>query len=440
MKPGRRRSDFPPPRPTPPSPTPGEPDVVVVGGGAAGLMAGACAAELGLRCVVLERRHRPGLKLLLCGNNRCNVTHRATVEEMLAAYGEPVAGFLRPALTAFPPEELRRWFADRGLRTTVHEDGRVFPASEQADDVVHCFRDVFRDREIPLVHQSPVQGIEREGNGYRVRTLHFSLVTPRVLVATGGVSYPKTGSVGDGQRFARELGHRVLPFRPGLAGLELDACKLVQGEPVSLPDTAVGLFCGGREMARTEGEILLDRACARGPAMVNASRIMARENLRDVELRIDLFPALQVADLARRLMESPRARRGRKDTVPLAPGDVFALLAGQLPAAASPEAKAKLLKDWRIPVRGVRPLKEAMVTVGGVDLADIDPETMQSRRCPGLYFAGEVMDVDGPTGGYNLHAAFATARLAISAIAREAGSALAQPPPPRPPRPFRKRR
>jgi predicted Rossmann fold flavoprotein len=409
---------------------------VVIGGGAAGLMAGACAAEMGLHCVVIERRHRPGLKLLLCGNNRCNVTHRASVEEMLDAYGEPVASFLRPAMAAFPPDELRRWFADRGLRTTVHEDGRVFPASEQADDVVHCFRDVFRDREIPLVHNCPVLGIERSGDSYRVRTMHFSLVAPRVLVATGGVSYPKTGSVGDGQRFARELGHRVLPFRPGLAGIELDACRLVQGQPVSLPDTEVGLFCGGTEVARTKGEILLDRVCARGPAMVNASRIMARENLRDVEFRVDLFPGLETAALARRVVESAHGRRGRKDSSPLSPGEVFAFLASLLPPANSPEAKAKLLKDWRIPVRGVRPLKEAMVTVGGVDLADIDPTTMQSRRSPGLFFAGEVMDVDGPTGGYNLHAAFATARLAVSTIASEASGRSSTPPP----APFRKRR
>lgn len=411
-----------------PSPAPGEPDVLVVGAGAAGLMAGAYAAELGLRCVVFERRHRPGLKLLLCGNNRCNVTHRATVEEMLAAYGEPVAGFLRPALLAFPPDELRRWFAGRGLRTTVHEDGRVFPASEQADDVVHCFRDVLRDGGIPLVQNCPVLGIEREGDGYRLRSAHFSLAAPRILLATGGVSYPKTGSVGDGQRYARALGHRVLPFRPGLAGVELDACKLVRGRPVSLPGTVTGLWCRGIEEARTEGEILLDRVCARGPAMVNASRIIARRELRDVECRVDLFPGESVAALARRLAEPVRRERNRKDTAPLSPGEVFAFLSPQLPPARTPEDRARLLKDWRIPVRGVRPLKEAMVTVGGVDLADIDPGTMQSRRSPGLYFAGEVMDVDGPTGGYNLHAAFATARLALAAIARETGR---RAPPPR---------
>lgn len=284
--------------------------MVVIGGGAAGLMAGAYAAEVGLRCVVLERRHRPGLKLLLCGNNRCNVTHEASVEELLAAYGDPVGGFLRAAISAFPPAALRRWFADHGLRTTAHEDGRVFPVSEQADDVVHCFRDVLRDREIPLVQNCPVLGVEPETGGYRVRSTHFSLLAPHVLVATGGVSYPKTGSVGDGQRFARDLGHRVAPYRPGLAGLELDICGVAQRQSVSLPGTVVAICCGGAEVARTSGEILLDRSCARGPAMVNASRIMARENLRDVELRIDLFPRDSVADLARRLAAGQRQRRG----------------------------------------------------------------------------------------------------------------------------------
>jgi len=423
---------------------------VVVGGGAAGLMAGACAAELGLRCVVLERRHRPGLKLLLCGNNRCNVTHAASVDELLAAYGEPVAGFLRPAITAFPPTALRRWFADHGLQTTAHEDGRVFPVSEEADDVVHCFRDVFRDREIPMVLNCPVLSVEPDGAGYRVRTTHFSLAAPRVLVVTGGVSYPKTGSVGDGQRFARDLGHRVAPYRPGLAGIELEVCSVAQRQPVSLPATSVALCCAGIERARTSGEILLDRTCARGPAMVNASRIMARENLREVELRIDLFPAESAEALARRLAGGRRGRQGD-----VLPREVMEFLVRQLPAGAGHEALARLLKDWRMPVRGVRPLKEAMVTVGGVQLEEIDPATMQSRRCPGLYFAGEVMDVDGPTGGYNLHAAFATARLAIASIADGIGArplpAAAEPTGSRerrgrddqrfrPPRPFRKRR
>ena len=157
--------------------------------------------------------------------------------------------------------------------------------------------------------------------------------------------------------------------------------------------------------------------------MVNASRIMARENLHDVELRIDLFPRDSVADLARRLAAGQHGRRGGQALAGLLPPEVAGAIGQWVPAGASDEELARFLKDWRMPVRGVRPLKEAMVTVGGVQLEEIDPASMQSRRCAGLYFAGEVMDVDGPTGGYNLHAAFATARLAIASIAGACGLA-----------------
>lgn len=421
----------------PAGPDPGEPDLIVVGAGAAGLMAAASAGELGLRCVVLERRHRPGLKLLLCGNNRCNVTREASAEGLLSAYGEPVAPFLAEAVTAFPPSALRAWFQKNGLRTTVHSDGRVFPASEKADDVVHCFRDALRGNEVPLVLNCPVLGVEREPQGYRVRSTHFSLVAPRVLLATGGVSYPKTGSVGDGQRFARSLGHRVTPYRPGLAGVELESRWLGHRQELSLPDAEVAIWSQGREVARTRGEILLDRTCARGPAMVNASRVIARCQLRDVEFVIDLFPKEGVSQLAGRLLKGARGKRDVTSVLRgVLPMEVARELVRDLPVAAGEEEVAQGLKNWRLRVRGVRPLKEAMVTVGGVQLADIDPATMESRRSPGLYFAGEVMDVDGPTGGYNLHAAFATARLVVSLIARGLGrearpsraAARAQPP------------
>jgi predicted Rossmann fold flavoprotein len=260
-----------------------------------------------------------------------------------------------------------------------------------------------------------------------------------VLLATGGVTYPKTGSVGDGQRFARDLGHRVLPYRPGLAGIELEPRWLGQRDPISLPDTEVAICCQGRETARAYGEILLDRTCARGPAMVNASRIMARENLRDVTLVVDLFPGQPESDLARRL-----AGKGNPAAAlaTILPRPLAREMARDLPPAIGADVLAKRLKEWRLPVLGVRPLKEAMVTVGGVDLATIDANTMESRLCPSLYFAGEVMDVDGPTGGYNLHAAFATARLAVETIAARLGRSLPMPPQPavRNPRPRRPRR
>jgi predicted Rossmann fold flavoprotein len=386
-------------------------DLVIVGSGASGLMAAVCAGEKRIRCMLIERRHRPGLKLLMCGNNRCNITHRASVEEMQEAYGPPVADFLAPALRRLSPADLLDWFRQRGLQTTVHDDDRVFPRSENADDVLHCFTDLLRDLSVPLVLNSAVTGIDAVPGGYRIRSDAFDIVSRTVLLATGGVSYPKTGSVGDGQRFARDLGHKIAPYRPGLAGIEFEQSWLRPAEDISLPETRVTIFAGQRAAGETCGEILLSRQCARGPAMVNATRLIARDDLRELSFSVDLFPDRTEGELHSTLSQAAKRCRG---DMPRALSDARLL---PPPLCRGFVAIARALKNWTvIPVR-IRPLKEAMVTVGGVFLDEIDPHTLESRLRPGLFFAGEVMDVDGPTGGYNLHAAFATAQLAVDAVA-----------------------
>ncbi len=407
-------------------------DLVIVGGGAAGLMAGISAAELGVSALLLERKHRPGRKLLLCGNNRCNVTHSAAVPELLTAYGGGVAEFLAPALRAFPPEALRAWFNDRRLPTVAHKDGRVFPRSEKADDVLHVFTDALRAGGVPLTTNCPVQSLTEQGGLFRVTCARMEVRAPHVLLTTGGVSYPKTGSVGDGQKFAKSLGHRLVPYRPGLVGFELAETWLGRYAETAFPGALLRLVCGGRTVASTSGEILLTRWGARGPSMVDASRIVAREGLRDYVFRVDLAPQWSASELASRLASwSARGSGGlgvalERAGIPSRIRSEFSRRVlgldmgrggGRLPAAECSRIAAAV-KDWELHPRRARPLKEAMVTMGGVSLAEVDSETMQSRLCPGLWFAGEVLDVDGPTGGYNLQAAFATARLAASSIAR----------------------
>jgi predicted Rossmann fold flavoprotein len=408
-------------------------DLIIIGAGAAGLMAACRAAELGVRAVVVERKHQPGRKLLMCGNNRCNLTSAVPAEELLAAYGEPVAAFLRPAITALPPVLLRDWFHRRGVPTKVHKDGRVFPTSESAADVLHGFTDQLREADFPILSQAPVEGIESvRGGGFIVRTRNLSLAAPNVLIATGGVSYPKTGSVGDGQKFATALGHTVMPFRPGLAGFDFWDLWLSprQGE-FGFPGTRLRIMVNGEAMAETTGEILCGTAGARGPALVNASRLISRRNWTKYEFLVDLAPSLDAAALTERLTRLVAAAPGKPlaeilsgTFLPQEAAEPFLKTVASMDprrrGALPPAEMAKLvksLKEWRLQPRQMRSLKEAMVTVGGVSLKEIDPETLQSRVRPGLYFAGEVMDVDGPSGGYNLHAAFATATLAVKAIA-----------------------
>ena len=367
--------------------------LIIIGGGAAGLMAAAAASECRIPALLLERRHRPGLKLLLCGNNRCNISHDANAAQMLRDYGSPVGDFLRTAITAFPPERLRAWFSQAGLPTIVKRE-RIYPRSENADDVLHCFLDLMRERQLPYVLNCPVQSIS-SGDGLFTVTAEngLSFQAERVLLATGGFSYPKTGSVGDGQRMAAELRHTVVSPLPGLAGVDCDDPLFDLGEDDEIVDAAVTVISGGRAVAQTRGNILCCGGVLRGTAIFDATRAIARLKLDAFELELDFCPS----------MRTPPANLQR---LPL-PRELAARLA-RLHVS---------VKAYPLRIEGIRPLKEAIVTVGGVSLQEINPDTMESKLVPGLYFAGEVMDIDGPTGGYNLHAAFATARLAIDSIA-----------------------
>lgn len=334
-------------------------DLAIIGGGAAGLMAAATAASRKLKAVVIERKARIGSKMLMTANGRCNFTKDVSPEKMLSDIGGETARFVRKALLACPPSAIAAGFKVRGLRLKRMQDGRLFPASEKAADVVHVFGDLMRDEGIALLSNCVVKSIIPSKDGFAVCMDGWTLAAKNVLVATGGMSFPKTGSVGDGQRMARELGHEIVPCRAGLTGFEARLPK----SRMTYERAVASIECGGKIICRYEGEIDFEPWGVSGAAVYNCSRIVSRESLRDFVLRLDT------------------------------PGGKFDLHSPKM-----------------------RPLKEAIVTIGGVSLADVNPRTMESRKIPGLYFAGEVLDIDGPTGGYNLSLAFATARLAVSSI------------------------
>lgn len=341
------------------------PDLIIIGGGAAGLMAGCAAVEFGLKAVVLERKHKPGRKLLMCGNGRCNLTSDIPADDMLADFGGEMTSFLEPALSAFTPQDQIRWFARHGVPVMHTKDDKVFPRSEKASDVLYCLTDEMSLGKVPLCLNSPVQSIERDDELFTVNTANLSFSAPNILIATGGVSYPKTGSTGDGQQWAEKLGHSLFPMQGGLVGYEVQSCALSREVGARHPQVKVEVFSNNKSQFVSEGLLEVERWGLGGGAITNASRIITRGNLRNVHFEIDLGT-------------------------------------GGKPVKVKPTQ--------------IRSIKEAMVTVGGVALDEIDPKTMQSKKCAGLYFAGEVMDVDGPTGGYNLSAAFASARLAVKSI------------------------
>ncbi|MDF7801212.1 aminoacetone oxidase family FAD-binding enzyme [Pontiellaceae bacterium B1224] len=350
-------------------------DLIIIGGGAAGLMAGCAAGELGLKTLVLERKAKPGRKLLMCGNSRCNLTTNISDDRMVQMFGNPVGPFLEPALKAFTPSMLQRWFAANGLKTVVKAGNKVYPHTERAADVLALFTDLLRDQNISLACSSVVQALEKTKNGFRVTADNFVVESSYVLIATGGISYPKTGSVGDGQEWAKMLGHTVSPYRPGLAGFEVDP-QVMKGRIGKIYEKVlVDVLVNGTSVGQTRGVYEIEKWGVGGTALTDASRIVARKNLKDYRLLIDF-------------------QNGKTEEI------------------------------RPIKTRGI---KEAMVTVGGVALGEINFQTLESKKCRGLYFAGEVLDVDGPTGGYNLQAAFSTARLAVASIGKRCGKKGFQP-------------
>lgn len=357
--------------------------LVIVGAGAAGLFAAASAAAAGLPALLVERKARPGAKILMTANGRCNFTKALPPERFAADLGEPAASFALPALRACPPALVERFFRNLGVPSRRMRDGRVFPASGQAASVVHAFGDYLRDSAFPVLYNAPVRAVSpRPSGGFSLALDAFSIPASRLLLATGGASFPKTGSVGDGYAFARALGHTVTPLRPGLVGFALPAPPLPPGarfENARARLLAAAPSSVGRSVASSSpspasaqvlfeavGELEVTPWGLAGAAIYNATRHLAHHPCRDFTLEVQLD--------------------------------------GEPPL------------HFRNPVP--RPLKEAIVSVGGVALGEVDPHTMQSRLVPGLYFAGEVLDLDGPHGGYNLTLAFATARLAVSSIPR----------------------
>jgi len=347
-------------------------DLIIIGGGAAGLMAGVAAGEAGIRAMILERKSKPGRKLLLCGNSRCNLTTNISEERKLQFFGEPMSTFLSKAIREFSPSILQRWFASNGLKTVVKTGNKVYPHTERATDVLNLFTDKLREYEVPLCVSAPVTQINTFGKGYCIHTANFSITTRFIIIATGGVSYPNSGSVGDGQNFAKDFGHSVEPYHPGLVGYDVDE-RVIKGRiGEEFDKVRCKLISDGKEITETRGVYKIEKWGIGGTAITNTSRYVSRLKLTNYTLEI--------------IFENGRIE------------------------------KVKPLN--------LRPIKEAQVTVGGVSLDQINNQNMESQKSRGLYFAGEVMDVDGPTGGYNLNASFASARLAVSDIAGKLGKKI----------------
>lgn len=412
--------------------------VVVIGGGAAGLMAAGQAAAAGAPVLLLERTARLGTKLRITGKGRCNLTNTAEMEDFLEHFRFPDPEgdahlYLRNAFARFFSPDLVAFFQDLGVETNVERGGRVFPSSNNAHQVAEALARFAREQGVEIRTLSRVEKLWLEDGGLRGVILQDGerIAAGAAIVATGGASYPKTGSTGDGYRLAEQAGHRVLPIRPALVPLVLAGTEPRAMAGLSLRNVEVRLLLDGQEVARDFGEMLFTHYGVSGPIILSLSGpAVQRLGRGRLQMSINLKPALGAEKLDARLRRDidqfgKRSYRNLlKELLPLKMIDVFVARSGIPPSKPGHQISAEerlrvreLLHDFRLAIVGHRPLEEAIVTAGGVDTREVDPRTMASRLVQGLYFAGEVLNVQADTGGYNLQAAFSTGYVAGRAAA-----------------------
>jgi len=404
---------------------------IVIGGGAAGLMAAGRAAQRGAAVLLLEKMGRTGRKIGISGKGRCNLTNTAALDDFMRRFGKN-GRFLRQCFQQFFTEDLMRFFESRNLPLVTERGGRVFPASSRALDVVHVLNnwlqaeggEVKKTAAVSaiLVNQGRVTGVIYNGE---------KLACDNVILATGGKSYPRTGSTGDGYRLAESLGHTIVPLRPALVPLLSRDPKVHRMAGLELRNVQVRLYLDGKRKGQEFGELSFTGFGLTGPVILTLSSdiVDALNNGRLVSLSLDLKPALDDKKLDNRLIRDLVGRGGEP---------IDSILRGLLPQQMIPVClescdipvdvdtknfPAKMrrrlvqwLKDFRIAISGYRSFDEAIITAGGVSLKEVDPLTMESKIVGGLYLAGELLDLQADTGGYNLQAAFSMGWLAGSSV------------------------
>lgn len=413
----------------------GEPDVLVVGAGAAGILAAWRAASLGARVLVLEKTPRIGTKILVSGGGKCNVCHAGTVEDVLKGFRPGEARFLRPAFYRFTNQNLLELLTDRGLRVYTRPNGRVFPVDQTAKDVVAILAGLLDEVGVEVRRNIAVKGpTHRDGAITGVETVSGSVPCRRTVLATGGSSYPNSGTTGDGYRWARALGHAVAPVRAALAPIYLKTDPEWPGlSGVALRDVALRARKDGRELDRWREDLLFTHHGVSGPAALEISRAVAEAGGEGVSLEVDLTPDRspeQTADWAREAANANPKRRLRSLLDDLVPDRLVsrvlraARVDGDTPLGQTDRKTRnrllETLKRWPIGEVRTVPLEKGEVVTGGVALDEVDPKTMRSHRCEGLYLCGEVLDVAGRVGGYNLQAAWSTGFVAGETAARDA--------------------
>ena len=401
--------------------------IVVIGGGPAGIMAAGCSAGAGRKVILIEKNIRLGKKLSICGKGRCNITNDTDIYGLMANI--PSNGrFLYSAFSKFSNIDIVDFFNDRGLKTKVERGGRVFPVSDNAHDVVAVLEKYLRQRGVIIKYNSVVDKINTKDGRVASVVLHGGEIIEcdSVIIATGGKSYAGTGSTGDGYKFAKDLGHTIIPIKPSLVPLITKEEWVLKLCGLSLKNVGIEVRDNKNKILYKDfGEMLFTHYGVSGPIILSASRHVVDYNYRDVTLTIDLKPALEMDKLYKRLTRdfekycNRQLNNALNDILPHKMISVIIELSeidkNKMVNSITREERFRivnLLKNLTMNIVGSRPINEAIVTKGGISTKEINPNSMESKVVRGLYFAGEVMDLDAYTGGFNLTIAFSTGYVA----------------------------
>ena len=401
-------------------------DVVVIGGGPAGMFAAITAAQRGCKVRLLEKNDRLGKKLLITGKGRCNVTNACQAQEVLQ--NVPRNGrFLFSAMDAYPPQQVMDFFASNGCQLKVERGNRVFPVTDRSVSVLDCLVNKMRQLGV-TVETACVKEILTDGYTVTgVRTAKGIIHCESVILATGGLSYPTTGSSGDGYAMAQQLGHTIIPTEGSLVPLETEGTDCSDMQGLSLRNVSVKLLNEkGKVLYKDFGELLFTHFGVSGPTVLSASAHLKGERCK---LSIDLKPALDETKLNERVLrdlEQYQNRTMENALTDLLPRSMIPVVLKRLGVDCQLQANSfkkeqrraliELLKNFAVVITGKRPVAEAIITSGGIKTSQIDPKTMESKLIKNLYFAGEIIDCDAYTGGFNLQIAWATAYAAGSSV------------------------
>lgn len=398
-------------------------DIAIIGGGSAGMMAAGRAGELGARVILLEKNKDLGIKLLITSKGRCNITNNSVdTRDLVDKFG--VNGkFLFSALHKFGVQDVIDFFENRGVKTKVERGNRVFPVSDKSRDVLNALKKYLKDSDVKIQNNSAVKEVIKKQNKIEKIILASGeeVLADKFIICTGGKSYPLTGSTGDAYDWLEKIGHNISPLYPVLTPIIVKEKVVKELEGLSLKNVEISLFKKGKKIDSKFGEAIFTADGVSGPIILDMSKTVAKELSAELELKIDFKPALDYKKLDTRIQRDFQENNNklfRNSLDQLLPQKLIPVIIRlskidkdkRVNLITKEERKVllHLLKEFSLTVKGLAGYEKAIVTAGGVDLKEVDPQTMKSKIIDNLYFAGEILDLDGPTGGYNLQVCWST--------------------------------